>query len=143
MPVLAQKLGIKSGQRVCLLDAPREAAALLQREMPEGMSFSETLGSGRYDVIIFWPTQLLGLAERFAELQRRIAPDGAIWAVIPNARYAKARGINFRWEEMQAAALKTDLVDNKTASLSEEEYATRFVIRKERRGRYANITRGG
>jgi len=136
MPVLAQKLGIRSGQRVCLLDAPREAAALLQREMPEGMSFSETLDSGRYDVIMFWPAQLGGLAERFGELQRRIVPDGAIWTVIPKVRYAGARGVDFCWEEMQAAALKTDLVDNKTASLSEEEYGTRFVIRKERRGRY-------
>lgn len=134
MPGLAQKLGIKSGQRVCLLDAPAESAALLRRESPEGVSFSETLDSGQYDVIMFWPTQLAGLAERFAELQRRIIPDGAIWAVMPKVRYAPARGVDFRWEEMQTAALKTDLVDNKTASLSEEEYATRFVIRKERRG---------
>jgi hypothetical protein len=37
---------------------------------------------------------------------------------------------------MQAAALTTDLVDNKIVSLSDEEYATRFVIRRERRANY-------
>ncbi len=37
---------------------------------------------------------------------------------------------------MQAAALTTDLVDNKIVSLTGEDYATRFVIRKERRHLY-------
>jgi hypothetical protein len=34
---------------------------------------------------------------------------------------------------MQAAGLQTDLVDNKVASVTEQDYGTRFVIRKERR----------
>jgi hypothetical protein len=37
---------------------------------------------------------------------------------------------------MQAAALATDLVDNKIASFSAEEYATRLVIRREARHKY-------
>ena len=37
---------------------------------------------------------------------------------------------------MQAAALTTDLVDNKNAAFSEQDYATRFVIRKDRRALY-------
>jgi hypothetical protein len=32
--------------------------------------------------------------------------------------------------------LRTDLVDNKVASVDEETYGTRFVIRKMRRERY-------
>ena len=136
MADLAKKLGIKSGYIVCLLNAPTEAAALIRRECPEEVSFSDTLEHGPYDVIMFWPTRLARLSDRFAQLQRHIVPDGAIWAVIPKKPFARTRGIDFSWSELQGAALQTDLVDNKVATLSVEEYATRFVIRKNRRGKY-------
>jgi hypothetical protein len=71
--------------------------------------------------------------ERFATLQRQIISDGAIWVVTPKKAVAQRRGLTLTWEEMQAAALTTDLVDNKNASMTDEEYGTRFVIRKERR----------
>ena len=137
MAGLARKLGIKSGHVVCLLNAPAEAAALLRQECPEEVSFSDTLERGPYNVILFWPTQLAGLSDRFAQLQRHIVPDGAIWAVIPKKPFARVRGVDFSWSDVQEAALRTDLVDNKVATLSEEEYATRFVIRKDRRGKHA------
>jgi hypothetical protein len=86
--------------------------------------------------LLFWPSRLEGLVERFAQLQWQIVPEGAIWAVIPKKPFARARGIAFTWEAMQLAGLQTDLVDNKIATLSAEEYATRFVIRKEHRSRY-------
>ena len=137
MADLAKRLEIKSGHIVCLLNAPTEAAALIRQECPEGVSFSNRLEHGPYDVIMFWPAQLTGLSGRFAQLQRHIVPDGTIWAVIPKKPFARTRGIDFSWSDVQGAALQTDLVDNKVASLSVEEYATRFVIRKDRRGKYA------
>jgi hypothetical protein len=137
MADLARKLGIQSGHVVCLLNAPPEAAALLRQECPEQVSFSDTLEHGPYNTILFWPTQLAGLSDRFAQLQRHIVPDGAIWAVIPKKPFARVRGIDFGWSDVQGAALQTDLVDNKIATLSVEEYATRFVIRKDRRGSYS------
>jgi len=131
-PDLAKKFGIKPGMAVCLLDAPAEAE-LAVRESAVWAVFSTALGEGRYDAILFWPRQLEGLAERFAELQRCIVPDGSIWAVIPKKKFAARRGVGFTWEEMQAAGLQTDLVDNKVASVTEQDYGTRFVIRKARR----------
>jgi len=62
---------------VCLLDAPQKP------KPPCGIGGVGGLlhgaGEGRYDVILFWPRQLEGLVERFAELQSRIVPDGSIW----------------------------------------------------------------
>ena len=55
--------------------------------------------------------------------------------VIPKKAVARQRGLSLTWEEMQAAALTTDLVDNKNANMTDEEYGTRFVIRKERRAK--------
>jgi hypothetical protein len=133
---LARKLGIQPGQTVCLLGAPAGIAALLRDACPFDVTFDEALGDGRYQIILFWPSRLDGLTEELAGLQFNIVPDGAIWVVIPKKKYAAKRGISFSWEAMQAAGLQTDLVDNKVATVSEEDYGTRFVIRKDRRGRY-------
>ena len=133
MDDVARKLGIQPGKSVLLLDAPPEAEAFVKEISPPGVSFATTAGERPYDMILFWPRSLEGLVERFAWLQGLIRPEGAVWAIIPKKKYTRAMGIDFSWEQMQAAALQTDLVDNKTASFSQEEYATRFVIRKARR----------
>lgn len=133
MATVAQKLGLRPAQRICLLDATPTSAALLREAAPDGCMFTSELGDAPYDVIFCWPVELAGLAEWLAKVQRRIVSDGAIWAVLPKKPVARRRGITLTWEQMQAAALTTDLVDNKIASFSDEEYATRFVIRRERR----------
>jgi len=130
---LAIKLGIKSGQTVCLLKATPQTAELIQRACPDQVTLVERLGRKRFDVILFWPRRLAGLAERFEQLQRHVVPTGAVWAVIPKQPVARSRGLTLVWSQVQEAALKTNLVDNKIVSLSAEEYATRFVIRTERR----------
>ncbi|MFI5272885.1 MAG: hypothetical protein ACHQ4H_07635 [Ktedonobacterales bacterium] len=137
MATLAQKLGLREGQRICLLDAPDAAVGLLRAVLAPATELDTALGDGRYDLIFLWPTTADGLAGRFAALQRRIPPEGAIWAVLPKRAVARRRGIALTWETMQAAALTTALVDNKIATLTDEDYGTRFVIRKERRGAYA------
>ena len=136
MSELARKLGIVSGQTICLLDAPPASEKLLRDACPPGVTIQTSLSEDRYDAVFVWTVSLVGLGERFAALQRVIVPAGAIWTAMPNKRTAPRRGISFSWEDIQAAALTTDLVDNKIVSLSAEEYVTRFVIRRERRAAY-------
>ncbi len=137
MASLAQKLGLKPGQVICLLEATPETAQVIHaacEEVVDGdVTITETLDDAPFDLIFFWPRELVGLVERFAMLQRQIVSNGAIWVVIPKKAVARQRGLSLTWEEMQAAALTTDLVDNKNASMTDEEYGTRFVIRKLRR----------
>jgi len=132
MSDLAKKLGIQAGMAICLLDAPLEAEQAIRGAAP-GALYSTSLEEARYDRILFWPDQLEGLAQRFAQLQRRIVSNGAIWAIMPKKAFAARRGVEFTWEQMQAEGLQTDLVDNKVASITGQDYGTRFVIRKERR----------
>lgn len=139
MATLAQKLGLRPPQRICLLDATPASALLIREAAPAGCNFAPGLDDAPYDLIFCWPVELAGLAEQFAILQRRIVSNGAIWAVLPKKSVAGRRGVLLTWEQMQAAALTTDLVDNKIASLSEEEYATRFVLRHERRPATAKV----
>jgi hypothetical protein len=137
MASLARKLGLKPGQAVCLLDATPETAQVIRSACAEGlggdMAISAMLEGAPFDMIFYWPRELEGLAGRFAALQRQIVSNGAIWVVLPKKAVARQRGLTLTWEEMQLAALTTDLVDNKNASMTDEEYGTRFVIRKERR----------
>src|SRR5215831_8166577 len=136
MASLAQKLGLKPGQMICLLDATPETAQVIRAACAEDVgdvTITETLDGARFDLIFYWPRELVGLAERFATLQRQIVSDGAIWVVTPKKAVAQRRGLTLTWEEMQTAALTTDLVDNKNANMTDEEYGTRFVIRKLRR----------
>jgi Protein of unknown function (DUF3052) len=137
MASLARKLGLKPGQAIYLLDATPETGRVIRaacdEELGGDVAISETLADDPFDLIFFWPRELEGLAGRFAVLQRRIVSNGAIWVALPKKDIALQRGMTLTWEEMQAAALSTDLVDNKIASLTDEEFGTRFVIRKERR----------
>ncbi len=133
---LSKKFGIQAGQRVCLLNPPDDAIAVLTPTLPEDVQIMVGTAEAQVDIVLFWPQTLHQLAERFAELQLEIVPDGAIWAMIPKKKFAKKRNIDFSWEMMQAAGLETDLVDNKIASFSEQDYGTRFVIRKHLRDKY-------
>ncbi len=134
MVSLATKLGLRAGQTVRLLHAPAEALHMLADIAPAGVDIATLQPDDQpCDIIFLWPKTTLGLADHFLNLQHLIAPDGALWVVMPKKVYAARHGITFSWEQMQEAALAGDLVDNKIASFSDEEYATRFVIRRERR----------
>ncbi|MGZ3640619.1 MAG: hypothetical protein ACXVCX_22535, partial [Ktedonobacterales bacterium] len=77
MADLARKLAIQPGQTLCLIDLPAAVAATLRQEAPPGITFateSEAVPLA-CDLIFFAPLALDGLAERFASLQRRIAPS--------------------------------------------------------------------
>ncbi len=130
MAELAQKLGLRDGQLICLLEAPTKASQLLLAVLPSSVIIHTSLEASNYDLILVWPMQLEGLAQLFARLQAHLQPAGAIWAVMPKQKFARQRGIDYSWNQLQAAALTTDLVDNETASFNEQDYATRFVIRR-------------
>lgn len=126
---LARKLGLRPGQAICLLDATPAAEAAIRAACDASIRIATALAGAPYDQIFFWPRDDLGLAERFAALQARIVPSGAVWAVIPRKPVAERLGLRITWESVQAAGLTTDLVDTKNAKITDEEYGTRFVIR--------------
>lgn len=67
----------------------------------------------------------------FREMREAITPDGSVWVVVKKKPYRLEGDVSF--ERAQAAALPTGLVDTKECSVSETEYATRYVLRRELR----------
>lgn len=128
---LARKLGLRPGQRIRLIGAPPSAAARIQ-EAGTGLQFLRSPNAA-VDQIFWWPQEVEDLAPKMANLKRRLAPDGSLWIVMPKKAFAPARRIAYTWETMQAEGLKSDFVDNKVASIDDQDYGTRFVLRKELR----------
>jgi hypothetical protein len=143
---VARKFGIVPGCSILVIGAPAPSAERLRALCPPGVTLTDKANetgdgndAGGYDLVFLWLTAPDDAADdlpvRFAALQARIVADGAIWVLLWKKPIARRRGVTLTWETMQAAALTTDLVDNKVATFSDEEYGTRFVLRRERRGR--------
>ncbi|HEX9680958.1 MAG TPA: hypothetical protein VGA32_05860 [Anaerolineales bacterium] len=130
---LGRKLGFRAGMRVGLVQVPPALEDLLRRSAPTKIRWSRGPGRARIDMVFYTPRRRGELPAAWRRLQSRINPDGAIWVIVPRKPVAEKRGLDFGWEDVQAAALETDLVDNKIASLTDEEYATRFVLRRSAR----------
>jgi hypothetical protein len=132
------KLGLRPGQSVCLLDVPQDFVDEKLAGALDGCRVGRALGGhGQTDLVIVWPQGENGLADLFQRLRASVAPDGAVWVVIPKKEAARRRGARLDFEAVQRAALPTGLVDNKVLSFGDEEYGVRFVVRRTERGQQA------
>jgi ligand-binding sensor domain-containing protein len=81
------------------------------------------------DVILYWPKSAAEIIGTLVELKTAIVPNGGIWVVTAK------RGLpgHINQDSIIPLGLAAGLVDNKICSLSDEESAMRFVIRKSER----------
>lgn len=126
---LPQKLGIKAGSRVALVDAPREAEQLLA-PWPEGADLV-SLGDGKLDVVVFFATERAELTGRFAEIADRLVPAGALWIAWPK----RSSGVRTDVTEnvLREVILPNGLVDTKVCAIDATWSGLRFVRRRENR----------
>ncbi|MEO8436903.1 MAG: DUF3052 family protein [Chloroflexota bacterium] len=122
---LLDKLGIRPGMRVALIDIDDETIRLgiaeRTSDVTEGWPEPDT------DVVLLGADAPDALAPLEA-LAERIRPNGAIWVVSRKGKAATIRDV-----EVIDAARAAGLVDNKVASFSPTHTALRLVIRVERR----------
>jgi hypothetical protein len=114
------KLGIKPGMRVAVVDLEDEAFAAELRDRTHDVTRGEPLPGT--DVIVFAADSHEAL-RRLAALRERIVPNGAIWVVS-----RKGRAATIRDTDVMAAAKAAGLVDNKVASFDETRTSLRLVI---------------
>jgi hypothetical protein len=120
---LVDKLGVKPGRRVALLDAPGDEIRTLLAE--RGIEFGEDL-DGESDMILLGAESVADLG-RLRPLQDSLARDGAIWVVAPKG------GAEPTEAQVLAAGKSAGLVDVKVARWSETHTAHKFVIPKDKR----------
>jgi hypothetical protein len=82
------------------------------------------------------------LSALLRDLEKRLAPSGALWLVFPKKPFVGEFGFPFFWNDVQKAGLAAGLVDNKIAAFSPRLTAIRFVVPLSRRkGRAASLQR--
>ena len=132
---LAQKLGLKDGQRALFIDLPASLAELATaRAFAESRRITldqlDTAQPG-YDVIhIFTSARavLVALAQRLMDL---IARDGMIWVSWP--KKAARLATDMTEDVIRTVLLPTGLVDVKVCAVDQTWSGLKLVIRKELR----------
>jgi hypothetical protein len=128
---LPQKLGIKNGQKVALVNAPEDFAVALG-ELPIGMTLHAGIPpGGPLDLVIWFVKRRSEFERHLGTIRRRMAPAAGLWVTWPK----KASGVPTDMTEnaIREVALPTGLVDNKVCAIDETWSALRLVIRLEHR----------
>ena len=133
MSEFTDKLGIKPGQTVAVIDSDNELFRKLSLEAPQDVTLQKRILGSKVDMILVRLWERTNYRHLFQRLQNAITNEGSIWAVIPKKPTALAKGIDVFRDDLVGEVSKTDLVDNKTLSITEEEYGIRFVIRRDQR----------
>lgn len=119
---LLQKLGIKDGRRVALLDAPRKLPVELAPVKTRAKA-----GSAPFDVIVLFAERRAVLEQRFRDAARTLDPAGGLWVAWPK----RASGVptDITEDVVRGIALDVGLVDNKVCAIDETWSGLRCVYR--------------
>ncbi len=124
---LLDKLGVRPGMRVALIDVDDETI----RPLIAGRTSDITEGWPEPDTdLVFLGADSTAALQPLAALGGRIRPNGAIWVVSRKGKTATLRDI-----DVMAAAKDAGLVDNKVVAFSATHTALRLVIPLARRPR--------
>ena len=126
---LANKLGIKPGCKLLLVNAPGELPTWLA-PLPEGVEITSVSGkgsAGNQDVIVFFTTEVKQLKHRFGALAKGLHPAGGLWVAWP--KKASKVPTDLSDSVVREFGLSTGMVDNKVCAVSEVWSGLRFVRR--------------
>jgi hypothetical protein len=122
---LVDKLGIKPGTRIAILNAPRGYRAALG-SLPAGVKVSASPRGSLPFIHVFTRTRN-DLERRLPALLRALAPDGALWVSWP--KQASGVPTDVTEDVVRAVALPTGLVDVKVAAVDEVWSGLKLVRR--------------
>ncbi len=121
---LAQKLGLKSGGTIAVLDPPGNYRELLA-PLPDGLRFCEV--KDHPDVIHCFCTERSRLTKTLPSLRRKMRDDAALWISWPKKNAGPATTMTE--DVVRELALPLGLVDNKICAVDEAWSAVRLVMR--------------
>ena len=133
---LSRKLGIREGDRVALVDAPRGALELIA-PLPGGVHVTHRLGPA--DLVVAYVTRRSELERRIGALGRAVFPDGGCWIAWP--KRASRVPTDVTEDVVRELALPIGLVDTKVCALDGTWSGLRLVWRKELRTASASPSR--
>ena len=126
---LAQKLGIKAGQQVMLINAPAAYRKLLE-PLPEAVSFSATVKRGATYIHLFVSKREM-LEKELKPLRKLVADTGTLWISWPKKSSGVATDVTE--DVIRDVALPLGFVDVKVCAVDETWSGLKLMIRRENR----------
>ena len=123
---LPKKLGIKSGHRVCLLNAPGGFARHL--DGGDDVHIAHDLRLPLVDVVVLFVDKLVDFERRVVDIAARLHPAGRFWVAWRKTR----RGSDISEDVVRRVAMACGLIDNKVSSMG-DWVTVRLVMRGENR----------
>ncbi len=122
---LAQKLGVKAGSTVVLLDAPEGVEGLLI-PLPEGVTLRRG-NRGRREITIWFATSRRAVERRFGAVAKAVG-EGTLWIAWPKG----SSGVETDLSEdaVREVALPAGMVDTKVCAIDETWSGLRLTRRR-------------
>jgi hypothetical protein len=126
---LPEKLGLKPGMILVVIDAPDNYRKLLA-PIPSGVNFA-TRPTGSTKLVHLFARRRTELANQLSILRRKIAEDAAVWVSWPKRASGVATDITE--DVIRSIALPLGFVDVKVCAVDETWSGLKLMIRRERR----------
>lgn len=122
---LPEKLGIKPGSRICILNAPTQYADILGT-LPAGVEWLPNLKAA-VDFIQFFTRQRSELEHAFPRLRTHLIESGMLWISWPKAASKIPTDVNE--SAVREIGLKNQMVDIKVCAVDDVWSGLKFVFR--------------
>jgi len=126
---LAQKLGIKPGSTVVLINAPANYRKLLGN-FAKGIEFTSRVGASP-NFIHFFTTRRNELEKQLRRLRTKIADSGTLW--VSWAKKSSGLATDVSEDVIREIALPLGFVDIKICAVDETWSGLKLMIRRENR----------
>lgn len=123
---LTQKLGMRPGYRIFVLNAPIDYRTILG-ELPENAVLLDKESLGPFDLIHFFVQKRKELEEEFPVLKREMSKSGGLWVSWPKSSSKTQTDLTENY--VREIGLKNGLVDVKILSIDKTWSGLKFVYR--------------
>ena len=124
---LVKKLGIKAGQSVLVVNAPKNFLTQELQPLPEKVRLTTIPAGKQLDFIMLFVNNAKALRKELPKLKQKLASDGILWVSWPKKSSGVETDLSF--DVVQQSGLKIGLVDVKICAVSEIWSGLKFVYR--------------
>jgi hypothetical protein len=124
---LVKKLGIKAGQSVLVVNAPKNFLAHELQPLPENVRLTPGQPGKQLAFIMLFVDSAKSLQKEFPKLKQKLASDGILWISWPKKSSSIETDLSF--VVIQQSGLKLGLVDVKICAVNETWSGLKFVYR--------------
>jgi hypothetical protein len=124
---LVKKLGIKAGQSVLVVNAPKNFLAQELQPLPENVRLTPAQPGKQLDFIMLFVDSAKTLQKELPKLKQKLAHDGILWVSWPKKNSSVETDLSFAI--VQRTGLKIGLVDVKICAVNKIWSGLKFVYR--------------